>query len=435
MAASQIASIASGNKTVGNVAYSEALFIATQRRQTLMNALSGELPTDASANANLRGQTKAEMPVVKATDLQKVAGDRLKVDLLNVKVTKPTMGDNNLEGRGEKLSLTNMDVDINQVRFAFNSGGSATQQRTPHDLKKLALSSTYNSMNHYEDQITQVQLSGARGAQTGDDWAAVPLQSDPDFSAITVNPVKAPTYNRHFVVSNGGIIQGGEQLGSVATTDTFKLSVIDDLTHLYSAVDRPMTRIRLDGDAAADDEPLGLLLLDPYAFSALLKDTATQNIRDFQKYGQLRQAMNAGKLPPLLRGEIYIWNNILVKKMTRSIMFNPSDTTQIITAANKGSRTESAQVVNGSLTAGYKVVRSLLLGGQALVAAWGARKESGSFYHVSEKLLDHGNQYEAALSASAGKAKVSFDITASDGTTVPTDYGVAVIDSVIKLPF
>jgi Protein of unknown function (DUF4043) len=432
MALTNISTVASGEKTIDNNVLSEALFIAQIRRSTLMNNLSGKLPAESDTLSSLKsGATTSTMPVIKATDLTVKAGSRLTVHLMNVKNVPPTMGAENIEGKGEKLTHELMNVDVQQARFAFSGGSESVQQRTTHNLKQAALSSTFNNFNLYQDLVKQVHLSGARGSQGGDDWDTIPLQSASSFKSIMINPVTAPTYNRHYVIDGSNLVQGGEQLGLIDSADVFTLNHIDDLSYLYKVSNRPLGQIKVEGDAMAEDNPIGMLLVDPHAFNDLRKQATGQNIREYEKYTQIRRDGNGGKVPAIFLGEGFMWRNMLVKPMTRSIWFEPGDQTNIITAANRATRTETAQTI-AALPAGFKVVRSLLLGGQALIEAWGGRGENNGYFNISEKKMDHDDKYEVALKATCGQRKVSFDITASNGTIEPTDYGVAVIDCVSR---
>ncbi|MGC4441933.1 DUF4043 family protein, partial [Streptococcus suis] len=64
---------------------------------------------------------------------------------------------------------------------------------------------------------------------------AVPLASDPDFAEILVNPVKAPSKNRHFLSTGSGLERvsaAGNEI-ALATTDVFNADLVDALrSHL-----------------------------------------------------------------------------------------------------------------------------------------------------------------------------------------------------------
>ena len=102
------------------------------------------------------------------------------------------------------------------------------QQRTPHELRKLARALGENYMNRLGDQTNLVHMAGARGFHNNIEWA-VPLTSDADFSEIMINPVKAPTKNRHFMSTGSGIetIKASGNEITLATTDVFNADLVD----------------------------------------------------------------------------------------------------------------------------------------------------------------------------------------------------------------
>lgn len=411
--------------------YGVALFAYTQRANTLIKNLTGPAPKQAQASAKLRGQSSPDMPVVRVTDLAKTAGDQVSMDLFNVIGGKPLVGDVNAEGKGEKLTWSSMDAKIDLLTKAVDAGGIMSQQRTVHQLRTIAMDNLVGYFPRLETQQCLVHLAGARGAQTGLDWV-VPLQNDADFSAIMVNPVKAPTYNRHFVASGAGIVQGGQQLGSISGTDTLKLSHIDELREFIDDMEFPLQPVKIADDPAAEDEPMYILLASPRAYAALLQDTSTSgNIRSFQQNAWNRASY--GSKHPLFKGEAGMWNGILVKKMPRAIRFNPGDTTKIVTSANRYTATETDQVVNAGLGAGKAVERCILLGAQALANVYGRSQGSDYYAEYSERLYNHERNYEAAGWVMNGKAKVRFSIPDGQGNNEPSDLGVIVLDVAVNL--
>src|SRR6266511_2330062 len=119
--------------------YSVGLFSKVQHTPGFMNLLSGEMPKDGSFAAKSKGQTSPDYPIVKAGDLSKGAGAAVSVDLFNILSGKPVMGDNKMAGKLMKLTYSSMDVTINQTRAGADGGGRMQQQRTEHDLRKIAM--------------------------------------------------------------------------------------------------------------------------------------------------------------------------------------------------------------------------------------------------------------------------------------------------------
>ncbi len=410
--------------------FGAALFATTQRSPTLLKNLTGPAPKQGDAETKLKGQTTPDMPVIRVTDLSKSQGDAVSVDLFNIISQKPLVGDVNAEGRGEKLTFNSFDTKIDLFTKPVDAGGKMAQQRTVWNLRGIAMATLAGYMPRLETQQMLVHMAGARGSQQGMDWV-VPLSTDADFASIMVNPVKAPTYNRHYVASGVNIVQGGAQLGSIAGTDIFKLEHLDALRALIDDMDFPMQPVQIADDPAAAEEPLYLYLATPRQYQSLLNNTTGQVLRTFQQNAWMRAQY--GSKHPLFRGEVGLWNGILVKKMARSIRFNASDSVQIITSANANTGTESAQTVNAGLGAGKAVDRGLLLGAQALVNVYGRNQGSDYYYSLNERLYNFERNYEAAADAMSGKAKVRFNIPDGAGNNVPTDMNVIVFDTAVSL--
>lgn len=420
-------------------AFSVALFAATQRQPTLMKNLTGAAPQQSDAEMKLKGQTSPDYPVVRVTDLSSGPGDKISVDLINIIGGKPIMGDRNAEGKGEKLSFSSMDVSIDLATKVVDAGGKMTQQRTKHNLRRLALAQLGSYMPRMETQTMMVHMAGARGSQQGLDWV-VPLQftpgtstaDDADFGEIMVNTVKAPTYNRHFVCdSTNVLVQGGAQLGSIDSTDIMSLEAIDTLRTYIDDLQFKPQPIRFSDDPAADDEPLYVLLVTSRQWNSILTKASGNNWRQFLQNAWVRKSY--GTKHPLFNGEPGLWNGILVKKIDRAIRFLPSDYCNIVTSANRYTGTETAQQINASLTAGYAVDRGILLGAQALANVYGKNKSSDYYYGWSENWYNFKRNLEVAGESMSGKAKIRFNVPDGLGNNEPTDHGVLVIDSAVKL--
>lgn len=129
-----------------------------------------------------------------------------------------------------------------------------------------------------------------------------------------------------------------------------------------------------------------------------------------------------------------MWNGILIRQMPRfTIRFAAGESTQIITAANRYSATESAQAVNAGLTAGFGVERALLLGAQALATVYGKNKTSDYHFSWLERKYNFERALEVAADSMGGMAKLRFSFKDGAGNIEPTDNGVIVIDSAVRL--
>lgn len=406
---------------------SAGLFAANMQRPTLMNKMTGKLPQQADAEKTLRFQSSNDYPVVRCMDLTKSAGDEITFDLINPVGGKPIMGEKMAEGRGDAMSFSQDDLRINQSRKPISAGGKMTQQRTRHELRRLARSLAYNYMTRLEDQECLVHLAGARGSLNDIEWA-IPLSSDPDFSEIVINTVKAPTKNRHFISNSTGIDPVTEtgNVIDLATTDIMNTDVIDAIRTKLDGMPLPPPPIRIDGDMAATDDPIRLLLVSPEQYRDIVQST---NFRTFQANAMARAAQ--AKNHPLFMGEVGLWNGILIRKMPKAIRFFAGEVIPYCASTTSETETTTDTVASGFSTT-HAVDRALLIGAQALCEAYGKASKTGNPFFWSEKELDHDDKLEVLIGKVGGKSKTRFLI--DHGTEEQyTDFGVIAIDTAVAI--
>jgi len=412
--------------------YSVALFVQTQKTPSAMKNLTGPAPSQSDTEKKLKLQTSPDMPIVRVQDLARTAGDTVSVDCVNITSGKPIMGDRDAEGKGEKLSFSSMDVKIDLATKPIDAGGKMSQQRTRHQLRGLALANAAGYMARLESQLCHIHLAGARGQLNYQTWP-IPLDTDADFAEIVVNSVKAPTYNRHYVVSGSGtgVTKGGAQLASIATADVMKLDVLDALRLILDEMELPMQPVKIADDDAANDDPMWVLLCPPRVFDSL-KTASGSNLRTFQQNAWNRASY--GSKHPLFRGEVGMWNGILVKKVNDFwVRFAASTTTKHITAANEATATETDVTIAAGLSTTHAVERCLLLGAQALANTYGRSQSSDYHYTWLERKYNFNRGLEIATEMMGGKAKLRFDVPQPDGSKIPTDHGVLALDVAVKL--
>jgi N4-gp56 family major capsid protein len=376
-----------------------------------MNLLSGEMPKEGSFAAKTKGQTSPDYPVVKAGDLAKGAGDTVSIDLFNILQGKPVMGDKRIEGRMMQLTYSSMDVQINQVRGGADSGGRMTQKRTVHNLRNISMAGIQAWMQRLEDQTALVHLAGARGAQSTTDWV-VPASTDPDFSEIMVNAVKAPTKNRYFAANDA------TTPADVGTNDALTLQDIDRIVAQLRESPVVMQTVKVKGDDRAWNDPLWVMFVTERQWLYLQSRTGQTTWRQAVQYAFERK--NGSVKHPLFDAyETIMWNGVLIKRMNRyAIRFNAGDSVTYDTGGADG-----LTYTEASATTTQPVDRAIIVGAQALAKAYG-KSASDYFYDWSEKEVDHGNSIETVAAAMTGAAKIRFKIDGAD-----TDFGVAVVDS------
>jgi hypothetical protein len=425
-------SVPRGNALV-NKQFSRALSAMAVRKPTPLTMLTGPMPTHDAAMRKLKQQTTTEMPVVRVDELSKGPGDTVQIDCAHVVKLRPVMGDANASGKGASLKYSSKDLVLDMATIPVSAGGKMTSQRTPHDMRKNATAQLARGIPAFRWQRALTFLAGARGSQDGTDWV-LPLQTDPEFADMMVNAVKAPTYNRHFVVNGTGLTQGGAQLASIATTDFLYLRHVDELAALWDEMAVKMQAIQIPGDPAAGDDPIkGLLLLDPLVWDALITETTSNyNIRQFQQNAMERARYGDVGKHPLFAGTPLLWNGVLIRKMQFGIRFNASDTVAHVTAANRLTATETNVTVAAGLSTTHQAARSIFLGAQALALVSGGNAESGESYSLLEERTNFARNLELAGEIMGTEDKLRWALPNSSGDLEPTDFGVLVIDSVVR---
>lgn len=406
---------------------SVALTAQITRAPGNLNALTGPAPKQSDAEANIKLQTSADMPFVRVTDLSTdPKGDKVTVDAFNVVSGKPIMGDRNAEGQGQKLSSSSFECKIDLSTFNVDAGGKMSRQRTRHDLRRIARAELTRYFPQLVWQRCLVHLAGTRGSQNGVSWS-IPLDTDADFAEIMINSVKAPTYNRHFVIDSTDFVQGGLQLASIDTADKWKLSHLDALAYKLEAIETKIPAPRIVGDEQAYDSPLkGILMMPPGSYNDLITDlTSGNNLRAYQAAVEQRQKW--APTSSVFKGECGIWRGILVKKMEHTIQLASGAAHQYVAVADKLTGNETAGTV-ASLS-GFHVERSLLLGAQALARCEGA-SNSGVQAAIIENSYNAGRNFEYLGEFMGGECKFRFKFTNTAGDAEATDNGVMVIDAV-----
>lgn len=417
-----------GDKT-NMVQQAVGLFATHMNRNSTLGKLTGKMPKgEAGAEATLRKQTTQHMPIVRCQDLGKKTGDEVTFHLLNPVGATPIMGSAYAEGRGVGLSLSEDKLRVNQARFPIDLGNVMTDIRSPADFRKVGRPVAQNLMDRYVDQSLLVHMAGARGFHNNVEWV-VPTVADSKFSEIMVNPVKAPTKNRHFIADGAGVnrftVVAGEM--DITSTDIFKMDTVDAMRTVLDQMALPPPIVKFEGDVAAEDSPLRVWLMSPAQYN---KFAADPSFRSLQASAMARASQAGGH--PLFKGDAGLWNNFLLIKMPRPIRFYAGDTIKY--CADSKSEAESSCVVPASFGDNFAIDRSIILGGQAVAEAFAAHKNSGIPFFWSEKELDHGDKVELLIGAIRGVSKIRFDVNTGEGNEF-TDYGVTVVDTAVPLVF
>lgn len=300
-------------------------------------------------------------------------------------------------------------------------------------MRLNALAQLKRAMPAFRWQRALALLAGTRGKQDGNDWV-LPLESDAEFADMLVNTIKAPSYNRHWVVNGSTLTQGGAQLASLATTDAMKLSHIDEFAAIWEEMSTKMSPLQIPGDPAAGDDPIkGVMLVDPLVWDQLMTETTTNyNLRHFETNAMKRANYGDLKAHPLFAGTPIMWNGVLVRKMQFAIRHNASDAIRHVTAANKLAGTETNVTLAAGLSTTHQMARSIFLGAQALALCSGANKDSEESYTLLENRTNFNRNLELAGEIMGVEEKLRWSLPNADGDLEVTDFGVAVIDCAVK---
>lgn len=403
------------------------LFATHMQRNSKIAQLTGKMPKgEGGATATIRKQTTQHMPIVRAQDLGKGRGDEVTFHLLNPVGAKPIMGSRYAEGRGTGLSLTEDRLRVDQARFPLDLGDVMTGIRSPADFRRLGRPVAQSLMDRYVDQSLLVQMAGGRGFHDNIEWI-VPTETDKDFADIMVNPVKAPTKNRHYMATGDAIAPFGLNAGAVdiTTADVLSMDTVDSVRTLMDQMALPPPIVKFEGDVAADDSPLRVLLVSPAQYSLFATD---DKFRQLQASALARASQ--AKQHPIFKGDVGLWNNILIVKMPKPIRFYACDPIRYCTAHD--SEHEAQAVVPESFADKFAIDRAILLGGQAVAEAFAAHNKSKVPFFWSEKELDHGDKVELLIGAIRGVSKIRFEVDTGEGKQF-TDYGALALDTAVPL--
>ena len=405
------------------------LFAQSMQRNSTMGRLSGPMPKgEAAAGEVVRKQTSTDLPIVKTMDLSRGKGDEVEFQFLQPVGAYPIMGSETAEGKGTGLSYDTARVRVNQARFPVDLGDTMTSIRSAVDFRRLGRPVAQSLMDSYMDQSLLVHMAGARGFHDNIEWR-IPVAANPKFAAMAVNPVKAPTKNRHFIADGtNGIIPfalSGADV-DIATTDVLSMDVVDAIRTTMESIALPPPAVKIPGDVVAEDSPLRVLLVSPAQYHSFAQDP---NFRQFQA-NALARASKA-KQHPLFLGECGLWNGVLIMKMPKPIRFYAGDAISYCTSHT--TETEATATVPASFGTTHAIDRAILLGGQAIAQAFAASGHGGMPFFWKDKEFDHDDKMELLIGAIQGISKVRWLVDQGNGVKHYTDHGIVAIDTAVPI--
>lgn len=324
---------------------------------------------------------KSERSIVQVRDdLQKSAGDRIRFRLRALPAGQGTDGDETLEGKEEGLSYSYFDLGIDQKRHAHKIDLGMDQQRVNFDLRKDAKEAQSEWWEEYLDTTFIEYLAGINKSNGKQE-----LTFHQGTSEFAGNSLSSPTR-----VIYGGGVSGA---GSLTSSDTFDLSLIDNAVAWAKTAEPTMRRPNFSGKSYY------VMVLHPWQVHDLRTNTSTGQWLDIQK-----AAMQGGKVEnnPIWSEALGMYNGVILVENTRV-----------------------PTIPSGSGSYSVDSARALFLSAQAGVCGFGRSTPGTSRMRWVEKTFDYDDKWGVSASLIYGMRKTKFDTN---------DFGLIAIDTAAKDP-
>lgn len=325
----------------------------------------------------------ASMPLQRLTDLENTAGDLISFDLSMQLKMQPVEGRAVLENKEESLQFYTDSLYIDQLRGGVNAGDTMSRKRTIHKLRKVARKRESEWWARVFDELCFMYASGARGANTE---YVYPL----NYTGFANNSLTAPD-------SNHLIVAGGKTKATLTASDTMTVSEIDRAKAYASMMGGGTQGIPQLLPVKVEGEEHYVWVGDGYQVYDMKQDTGANGWLSIQKAA----AAALGRKSPIFTGALGMHNNVVLQEHKACIRFTDYG-------------------ADGNV----KATRSLFLGEQALVVAYGS-PGNGLRYKWHEETRDNGDKLFITSSCIMGIKKVTYN---------GLDYGVMVIDTAAKKP-
>lgn len=326
------------------------------------------------------GTTKDSLIYVK-DELNKSAGDRVRVGLRMQLSGAGILGDGTLEGNEESLTTYSDDLMVNQLRHAVRSDGEMTEQRVPFSIREEA-------------------LDGLR------DWWADRIDTA-FFNQIAGNTSVSETYaGLNSPVAPSGTASANSRIlyGSGTTSTTASLTA----TSTGSASGRGLVFTPAAIDNAVNFAKIASPLVRPlringqYKYVMFIHPNQTRQLRTNNSantvtwYDIQRARIQGGEKDqnPIFNGALGEYNGVILH--------------------------ESARVPAPTASGNSNFYRSVLCGAQAACFATG-RRDKGTQMKWVEELFDYENQLGVSASLIWGLKKTVFN-SIDFGTIVVQTY-------------
>lgn len=326
---------------------------------------------------------EAEVPIQILTDLETDAGEQISYDLLAELKMAPVEGDDILEGKEEGQKFYTDQIYVDQARCGVNTGGRMTRKRTLHNLREKAKRQQSNWWARLQDELLFVYLSGARGVN---EHFLLPT----GYQGRAGNALVTPDANHTLYGGNA------TAFNNIDADDKFDLRLID----------RAKTRADTQGGGATDIPVLQPCKIDGNeTFVCVMHTFQEDDIRASTATGQWMDIQKAaagaeGRNSPLFKGSLGMYRGCILHSHRNAIRFS-----------------------NAGAGANVQAARSLFMGSQAAVVAFGSPGTNMRFdWH--EESRDNGNMVVITTSSIFGVKKVTFNTDAG-----AQDFGLFSMDT------
>ena len=245
------------------------------------------------------GTTKDSLIYVK-DELNKSAGDRVRIGLRMQLGNTGIVGDGTLEGQEEALVTHSDDLFIDQLRNAVRSAGEMSEQRIPFSVREEALDGLRDWLADRIDTGFFHQIAGVDSGLAG--------VQDSGMQAVTA-PTSAAG-NTRILYGDGDDTTEDSLSSSTSTSDGFQLTFIDRLLEVAKTAVPLIRPIKVQGQSKY------VLFLHPHQVTALRTDSTANRIT---WYDIMRARAEGGdtKMNPIYNGALGEYSGVIIHESTR----------------------------------------------------------------------------------------------------------------------
>lgn len=422
-------------KAAAIILQSKSIETMNRSRPSAFNGMTGPLPKQSKAETLARGTTKIQsdvgMPIVTAKDFYAGAGDEIVFDFVRPPKMIPIMGNNMAEGRGVGFDFVDDRLRIAQARFPVNPGSRSTRKRTKWDTKALGKKFAQEAVDGYIDQRLSIHIFSGRGTVDNIEWK-IPLEDSTEynFNEIMVNPVKAPSRNRHWVCDSGGtsLIKVTDNAGEIdiSTADIFNRDLVQTADGLMTYLVAAPRHIHAPGDKMATQAPVTVMLVPKIAYKAFMANAAYQQLRA----NALTRASKASNSAVFNQTDAYDANFLIIPVPWLHSWKAGED---VPYCASTSSQTESTLKVPAAFGTTHVLARAVILGQSAIGEAFGTFDDTSSPIFYNEEETDHRDKMEQMAGVLGGCSKIQY-LMDFNGTEEWTDNGLVTFDIAVPVP-